>query len=129
MHFAFCILHSAFLGNDTLDYKRLLTKVEKTLSQIDTTQASVITIGQLAETIAANFRDELGISGGRVYQFTDELDYELVGRFGSSRGQLGIRVPRNYKPVELVLETRGQDHADAVLAALGESGYAAEAMY
>ena len=87
-----------------MDYKRLLTKVEKTLSQIDTTQASVITIGQLAETIAANFRDELGISGGRVYQFTDELDYELVGRFGSGHGQLGIRVPRDYKPVELVLE-------------------------
>jgi len=31
--------------------------------------------------------------------------------------------------VELVLETRGQDHADAVLAALRDAGYAAEIMY
>ncbi len=31
--------------------------------------------------------------------------------------------------VELVLETRGQDHADAVLTALRDAGYAAEAMH
>jgi phosphoserine phosphatase RsbU/P len=87
-----------------MDYKRLLTKVEKTLSQIETSQPRANTIGQIAETIAGNFREELGITGGRVYQLTDENTYELVGRFGSTNGEVGIQVPNDYKPVQLVLE-------------------------
>jgi threonine dehydratase len=41
----------------------------------------------------------------------------------------GIELHVRETAVELVLETRGQDHADAVLAALDEAGYAAQAMY
>lgn len=87
-----------------MDYKRLLTKVEKTLEQIETSASTKNAIVQIAETIAANFREELGITGGRVYAFSDENTYELVARFGASDGQIGIQVPRDYKPVELVLE-------------------------
>jgi sigma-B regulation protein RsbU (phosphoserine phosphatase) len=64
-----------------------------------------LTIEQIAETIARNFQDQLGITGGRVYECNDENNYELVGRFGVSHdGELGIVVPKDYKPVELVLE-------------------------
>jgi len=87
-----------------VDYKRLLTKVEKTLEQIETSRSTKNAIVQLAETIASNFREELGITGGRVYAFSDENTYELVARFGNSDGQIGIQVPRDYKPVQLVLE-------------------------
>lgn len=87
-----------------LDYKRLLTKVEKTLEQIETSTSTKNAIAQIAETIAANFREELGITGGRVYEFSDENTYELVARFGASDGEIGIQVPRDYKPVQLVLE-------------------------
>ncbi|HEX8170921.1 MAG TPA: PP2C family protein-serine/threonine phosphatase [Thermoanaerobaculia bacterium] len=87
-----------------MDYKRLLTKVERTLEQIDTPEQSSPTVAQVAETIATNFREELGITGGRVYECRDE-SYELVGRFGREHdGTLGIEVPRDYKPIELVLE-------------------------
>ena len=79
-----------------MDYKRLLTKVEKTLSQIETSQPRANTIEQIAETIDGNFREELGITGGRVYQLTDENTYELVGRFGSTDGEVGIQVPNDY---------------------------------
>ncbi len=83
-----------------MDYKRLLTQVERTLEQIDTTAH----VAEIAETIAVNFRDELGISGGRVYQLRDDC-YELMARFGESHeGQLGIQVPKSYKPIELVTE-------------------------
>jgi len=41
----------------------------------------------------------------------------------------GIDLHVRETAVELVLETRGQDHADAVLAALRDAGYAAEIMY
>ncbi|HYH07852.1 MAG TPA: PP2C family protein-serine/threonine phosphatase [Thermoanaerobaculia bacterium] len=87
-----------------MDYKRLLTQVERTLEQIDTSDSITTTVSQIAETIAANFRDELGITGGRVYESRDEA-YELVSRFGSQHeGELGIVVPKEYKPLELVLE-------------------------
>lgn len=89
-----------------MDYKRLLTKVERTLSQIEMSEetAETITVAQIAETIASNFREELGITGGRIYERRDG-GYELVARFGYAHdGLLGIDVPQDYKPIELVLE-------------------------
>ncbi len=87
-----------------MDYKSLLTSVELTLEQIDMTESMSTSVTQIAETIASNFRDELGITGGRIYE-TREETYELVGRFGQEHeGALNIEVPKDYKPVELVLE-------------------------
>ena len=88
-----------------MDYKRLLTQVERTLEQIDTTESPLTTVAQIAETIAANFRDELGITGGRVYESREDC-YELVARFGPQHeGELGIQVPKDYKPIERVVES------------------------
>jgi sigma-B regulation protein RsbU (phosphoserine phosphatase) len=89
-----------------LDYKSLLTKVERTLEQIESAESMRFTVEQIAETIAANFRDELGITGGRVYERNDDDNsYQLVGRFGVAReGALGISVPKDYRPIELVIE-------------------------
>ncbi|HEV7919992.1 MAG TPA: PP2C family protein-serine/threonine phosphatase [Thermoanaerobaculia bacterium] len=90
-----------------MDYKKLLTQVERTLEQIEMTDAATTTsIEQIGETIATNFRDALGITGGRIYECRrDDETYELVGRFGAHReDELGIIVPKGYKPVELVLE-------------------------
>ncbi|MEA2238551.1 MAG: phosphoserine phosphatase RsbU/P [Thermoanaerobaculia bacterium] len=88
-----------------MDYKRLLTQVERTLEQIENTESTRFTIEQIGQTIATNFREQLGITGGRIYELTDENCYELVGRFGvPNEGPLGITVPRDYKPIELVLE-------------------------
>jgi sigma-B regulation protein RsbU (phosphoserine phosphatase) len=87
-----------------MDYKQLLNKVERTLSQIETSDALSSTIQQIGETIATNFREELGISGGRVYECRDDY-YELVGRFGQSHeGELGILIPKDYRPIELANE-------------------------
>jgi sigma-B regulation protein RsbU (phosphoserine phosphatase) len=88
-----------------LDYKRLLTQVEKTLEAIEQDDAHQWTVGMIAETIAANFRDELGISGGRIYESRGDDSFMIVGRFGeASDTALGMVVPRDYKPIELVLE-------------------------
>src|SRR2546426_6051142 len=93
----FNIEHSTF-PRSPMDYKRLLTQVERTLEQIEGSATRRLTIEQIAETIAGNFREELGITGGRVYECNDDGDYELVGRFGLSRGgPLGIVVPRDYR--------------------------------
>ncbi len=87
-----------------MDYKKLLTQVERTLEQLETSDSPTTSVAQIAETIATNFREQLGITGGRVYECRDE-SYELVARFGESHdGELGIEVPKNYKPIELVTE-------------------------
>lgn len=87
-----------------MDYKRLLTQVERTLEQLETSDSPTISVAQIAETIATNFREQLGITGGRVYEARDEV-YELVARFGESHdGAIGIEVPKDYKPIELVTE-------------------------
>jgi sigma-B regulation protein RsbU (phosphoserine phosphatase) len=100
-----------------MDYKRLLTQVERTLEAIDAQDSKTNTVSQIAETIAVNFRDELGITGGRVYEARDEF-YELVTRFGHiHEGPLGIAVPKDYKPVELVIEN------GIVVMGPGDSGF------
>jgi sigma-B regulation protein RsbU (phosphoserine phosphatase) len=82
-----------------------LTNVERTLEQIENAGTRLLTIEQIAETIAANFREELGITGGRIYQCNDDGNYEVVGSFGNSAGAArGIVVPRTYRPIELVME-------------------------
>ena len=87
-----------------MDYRKLLTQVERTLEQLETSDSPSTSVAQIAETIATNFRRQLGITGGRVYECRDE-GYELVARFGEAHeGELGIEVPKNYKPIELVLE-------------------------
>src|SRR6266550_9157832 len=88
-----------------MDYKSLLTKVEKTFAQIESAGTRRLTIEQLGETIATNFRDELGITGGRIYEATGDNTYELVGRFGKSKErELGISVNNDYKPLQMALE-------------------------
>jgi len=88
-----------------VDYKRLLTKVERTLAQIESSDATSSTIEQIAATIARNFRDELGITGGRIYQAGENNNYEVIAGFGESApNTLGVSVSRDYKPLELVLE-------------------------
>jgi sigma-B regulation protein RsbU (phosphoserine phosphatase) len=89
-----------------VDYKSLLTKVERTLEQIESAESMRFTVEQIAETIASNFRDELGITGGRIYERNDDRNcYELVSRFGKVKdGALGIAVPKDYRPIELVIE-------------------------
>ncbi|HEV2722658.1 MAG TPA: PP2C family protein-serine/threonine phosphatase [Thermoanaerobaculia bacterium] len=89
-----------------MDYKSLLTKVERTLATIESAESMRLTVEQIAETIATNFRDELGITGGRIYERNDDQGYyELVSRFGKvGDGALGIAVPKDYRPIELVVE-------------------------
>jgi phosphoserine phosphatase RsbU/P len=86
-----------------MDYKALLSKIDKTIEAIETPSETTGTISKVAETIANNF-SELGITGGRLYSEQDGY-YELVERFGESTdGELGIMVPSDYKPIVLALE-------------------------
>lgn len=86
-----------------MDYRSLLTQVQKTLDTIETSDDLKSTVAQLAETVATGFRDQLGITGGRLYESRED-DYVLVHRFGEGNAELGLEVPREYRPIELAIE-------------------------
>lgn len=88
-----------------LDYKALLTQVQKAIASVNVTADTRASISALAQTLARDLSKELGITGGRLYECRPDGTFELIERFGdSSGGELGIVVPKDYKPLELILE-------------------------
>lgn len=87
-----------------MDYRALLKNVEMTLSAIEGGDDVVSTVAAVGEAVVGNFRSELGIIGGRLYQLEDG-EYVLKRGFGRSRKVLeGLTVPMSYKPIRDALE-------------------------
>jgi len=87
-----------------MDYRALLKNVEKTLSAIEGGDDVVSTIAAVGEAVVGNFRSELGIIGGRLYQL-EETDYVLKRGFGRSRKvHEGLVVPMSYGPIQRALD-------------------------
>lgn len=84
--------------------KSLFRRVAKTLSAINRGETPLATIRAAAEHMVRNFREELGLLGGRIYRLED-TEYQLVETFGQTqKAELGIRVPQNYPPVQELLD-------------------------
>ena len=82
-----------------MDYRLLLKNVERTLEAIEGGEDVLATIVQVGEAIVRNFRDELGILGGRLY-VRHENQYVLERGFGRSRSvSTGITVSAEYGPI------------------------------
>lgn len=87
-----------------MDYRALLRNVEKTLEAIEGTGNVSLTILRVAEGIVHNFRNELGILGGRLYLREDNV-YILERGFGrSKRTPAGLAVPASYGPIVRAVE-------------------------
>ena len=102
-----------------MDYRSLLRNVEKTLEAIEGTGNVSHTILRVAEAIVHNFRNELGILGGRLYLREDNV-YMLERGFGrSKRAPAGLAVPASYGPIVraeedgIVLTDRSDPSVDA----------------
>lgn len=80
-------------------------RIETALETIALGSTPLETIHDTAEFLAANFADDLGIRGGRIYEHTDG-SYELVQVFGeATAAPIGLRVWRTYPPFEQMLDT------------------------
>ncbi len=85
--------------------KSLFRRVERTLDAIEHGEDILATIRNVAGYMTTNFRDDLGTVGGRIYRL-DEDQYQLVQVFGSAdNSAIGTRVPREYAPIEAVLDS------------------------
>jgi sigma-B regulation protein RsbU (phosphoserine phosphatase) len=84
--------------------KSLFRKVEKTIEAIERSPDVASTIARAASAIIENFRDDLGVRGGRLYERRDG-GYELIRTFGGVRDvPAGIYVPDAYPPVQRLLD-------------------------
>lgn len=84
-----------------VDPRVLMKKVERAVSAIGETDDLAQTVHRLAERLIAEFRDELGIFGGRLYQ-RDGSSYVLKATFAEAKKLApGLRVPASYPPLEL----------------------------
>lgn len=87
-----------------MDYKGLLRQIEITIREIDSSEEAASTISNVARTIIKNFREQLGLTGSRLYELHDD-QYELIQRVGtSSQEELGIQVPAAYGPIAAAIE-------------------------
>ena len=85
--------------------KSLFRRVERTLGAIEDAGDILGTIRNVAAYMTVNFRDDLGILGGRIYRFESNM-YELVQVFGTADpAVVGTRVPPGYAPIEAVLDS------------------------
>jgi len=85
--------------------KSLFRRVERTLDAIAHGETPLGTIGNVADYMVVNFCEDLGITGGRIYRFSDASDYELVSTFGTaSASATGRRVSSDYPAFESVLD-------------------------
>jgi len=87
-----------------VNYRALMKKVEQLVATLDGAEDEGSTIQSLIESIVVNFRDELGIYGGRLYRRRGAF-YVLSGIFGDAKEvPRGLKVPVTYPPVELLIE-------------------------
>lgn len=95
-----------------VDYRELMKKVERLVSAIDRVDDVEATVHHVAAEIIAQFRDELGIFGGRLYR-RDGDDYVLRATFGDAKAlPAGLAVPRTYGPLDQCL-TNGAVYMEA----------------
>lgn len=85
--------------------KSLFRRVERTLDAIAHGATPLGTIGNVADYMAVNFCEDLGITGGRIYRYDDDDDYELVATFGTaSPSAIGRRVARDYRAFDAAVD-------------------------
>lgn len=85
--------------------KSLFRRVERTLDAIENAEDILGTIRNVTSYMTVNFREDLGIVGGRIYRL-DGNEYELVQVFGTADpAPIGTRVPPGYAPIEAALDS------------------------
>ncbi|HEX2251743.1 MAG TPA: PP2C family protein-serine/threonine phosphatase [Thermoanaerobaculia bacterium] len=87
-----------------VDYRELMKKVEQVVGAIQRADDIGTTIRTVMDGLITQFREELGILGGRLYRRQGKV-YVLQATFGEAKpAPPGLEVPRSYGPIQLVLE-------------------------
>jgi serine phosphatase RsbU (regulator of sigma subunit) len=86
-----------------VDYRELMKKVERLVATIQKVGDVESTVRRVAGEIIGQFRPELGLVGGRIYQ-REQGDYVVRATFGEAKPlEPGVRLPRSYAPIDACL--------------------------
>ncbi len=79
-------------------------KLEKTLGAIERSQDASRMLSEALVSIVRDFREELGVAGGRLYERKGR-GFVLTYQTGKSRAPLGYRIPIHYAPIKKLLQS------------------------
>src|SRR6185295_11763835 len=84
--------------------KSLFRKVEKTIEAIEASPDVASRIALAGGAIVENFREDMGVRGGRLYERRDG-GYEVTRTFGGvSTASIGLFVPEQYPPIQRLID-------------------------
>lgn len=88
-----------------MQHKTLFRKLERTLRKIEGSSDQLATTAEILRRLVDDFRDDLGLVGGRIYARQDDA-YVLDREYPAGRARMGFRIPAAY-PVIQELATQG----------------------
>jgi sigma-B regulation protein RsbU (phosphoserine phosphatase) len=86
-----------------MDYKNLFRKIERTLRTIERSSDLVATLAEILKRLVEDFRDDLGLEGGRIYDRKGSF-YVLKREVPVPRAPKGYRIPATYAPIRELIE-------------------------
>ena len=87
------------------EHKIWYRKLERTLDAIERSEDMAGMLSSALGSIVRDFREELGVVGGRLYR-REGSKYVLTHQTGKSRAPIGYKIPLHYHPIK-VLRKRG----------------------
>jgi len=89
-----------------VDYNRLIKNVEHLVEAIEDADDVAATVHMVADAVISQFRDQLGLYGGRIYRREGD-EFVLQGTFGEAKEvPEGLRVPADYGPIGELIQRR-----------------------
>lgn len=82
-----------------MQYKNLFRKLERTLGRIEGSSDQLATTAEILRRLVDDFRDDLGLVGGRIYARQDDA-YVLEREYPEGRARLGFRIPSAYPVIQ-----------------------------
>jgi sigma-B regulation protein RsbU (phosphoserine phosphatase) len=95
------------------DFRDLTARVEEVIRTLDRTNAESPTVDRIASAVTAALGEEMGLSGGRIYQRDEDDGYWLWTTFGSAKPVArGTHIHAGYTPIQQ-LHAQGSLYAEA----------------
>lgn len=89
-----------------VDYNRLIKNVEQLVEAIEDADDVAATVYMVADAVIAQFKDQLGLFGGRIYRREGD-EFVLQGTFGEAKEvPEGLRVSATYGPIRELIHKR-----------------------
>ncbi|MCI0655820.1 MAG: hypothetical protein L0170_01970, partial [Acidobacteria bacterium] len=83
------------------EHKAWYRKLERTLDTIERSEDMAGMLSDALASIVRDFREELGVIGGRLYR-KERGKYVLTHQTGKSRAPLGYKIPIHYHPIKVL---------------------------